>query len=238
MGALGPEVGVPLHSCYIPDHSESDSVIMSDYSIRLYVDSDYEVTRNLFRNGIIEHHNKAFHHALQRPHIWLPALVVLTLPALNLVSVTTSILVVLTAVAAIWFYCRYMYTSYVDYALSDDMLDISKYYLSGTVFCFWVAETRGGEWWGTIAALLLLLTPEEKKHLELKRLSWPQASRQRGSPKSYVGPSLTLPGGEAASRGPVHFVSTNKCHEDVREARLQANAQLLSPGPPGSVPGL
>ncbi|XP_071982554.1 putative N-acetyltransferase 8B [Engystomops pustulosus] len=155
---------------------------MSDYSIRLYVDSDYEVTRNLFRNGIIEHHNKAFHHALQRPHIWLPALVVLTLPALNLVSVTTSILVVLTAVAAIWFYCRYMYTSYVDYALSDDMLDISKYYLQRDGFCFWVAETRGGEVVGTIAALPSS-DPGGEKHLELKRLSVATKHRGKGIAK-------------------------------------------------------
>ncbi|XP_071982556.1 N-acetyltransferase 8-like [Engystomops pustulosus] len=155
---------------------------MSDYSIRLYKDSDYHVARDLFAQGLLEHINIAFRHALHQPQIWLPTLLVLTLPALGLVSVALLVPVAIMAVLVLWFCSRYMYTSYVDYALSDDMLDINKYYLQRDGFCFWVAETRGGEVVGTIAALPSS-DPGGEKHLELKRLSVATKHRGKGIAK-------------------------------------------------------
>ncbi|XP_075704712.1 putative N-acetyltransferase camello [Rhinoderma darwinii] len=152
---------------------------MSAYILRLYKNSDYNMARDLFACGIKEHSNKAFHHAIRRPHVWLPALTMLTLPALNLVSVTTSILAVTTSVVTLWFCARYMYTSYVDYALSDDMLDIGKYYLQRDGYCFWVAESTEGEVIGTVAALPAA-NSEEEKHLEMKRLSVAKQHRGKG----------------------------------------------------------
>ncbi|XP_056405825.1 N-acetyltransferase 8-like [Hyla sarda] len=156
---------------------------MSDYFIRLYKDSDYRDARDLFACGIIEHKDKAFHHAIRLPHIWLPALAVLTLPALNLLSLTVSILTVSIGLVTVWFCARHMYTSYVDYTLSDDMLDIGKYYLQRDGYSFWVAESTSGEVMGTIAALPSS-DPGGEKHLELRRLSVAKHHRGKGIAKA------------------------------------------------------
>ncbi|KAM3937542.1 putative N-acetyltransferase 8B isoform 1-T3 [Leptodactylus fuscus] len=155
---------------------------MSDYSIRLYKDSDYQVARDLFAEGLVEHTNIAFKHALRQPQICLPVMAVLTLPALNLVSITMAVLLVTVAVVALWFCSRYMYTSYINYCLSDDMLDIRKYYLQRDGYCFWVAESTGGEVMGTVAALPST-QPGGEKHLELKRLSVAPEHRGKGIAK-------------------------------------------------------
>ncbi|XP_056406015.1 N-acetyltransferase 8-like isoform X2 [Hyla sarda] len=152
---------------------------MSDYVIRLYKDSDYDVSRDLFAEGLVEHTNKAFQHAIRLPHIWLPVLAVLLLPALNLLSIAMSILMAVTAIVVVYYCSRYMYTSYIDYSLSDDMLDIRKYYLQREGYSFWVAESTSGEVMGTIAALPSS-DPGGEKHLELRRLSVAKHHRGKG----------------------------------------------------------
>ncbi|XP_069833232.1 putative N-acetyltransferase 8B isoform X2 [Dendropsophus ebraccatus] len=156
---------------------------MSDYFIRLYKDSDYDVARDLFAGGLVEHSSKAFHHAVRLPHICLPVLAALTLPALNLMSIPISILMAAIAVVAVWFGARYLYTSYIDHALSDDMLDIWKYYLQRDGYNFWVAESSDGEVIGTIAALPSF-EPGGEKHLELRRLSVAKHHRGKGIAKA------------------------------------------------------
>ncbi|KAM4049510.1 N-acetyltransferase 8-like [Anomaloglossus baeobatrachus] len=155
---------------------------MSDYFLRIYKDSDYHEARDLFASGLKEHINTAFRHALGLTHVWLPALAMLTLPMLNLMSITTLILAFALALVALWFSARYMYTSYINHALSDDMLDIDKYYLQRDGYCFWVAESARGEFMGMIAALPSS-NPGGEKHLELKRLSVVKQHRGKGVAK-------------------------------------------------------
>ncbi|XP_073506593.1 N-acetyltransferase 8-like isoform X3 [Phyllobates terribilis] len=152
---------------------------MSDYFLRLYKDSDYHEARDLFASGLKEHINKAFRHALCLTHVWLPGLATITLPALNLMPVTTFVLVVALGLIALWCCTRYMYTSYIDHALSNDMLDIRKYYLQRDGYCFWVAESTRGEFMGMIAALPSS-DPGGEKHLELRRLSVVKQHRGKG----------------------------------------------------------
>ncbi|XP_069832359.1 probable N-acetyltransferase camello [Dendropsophus ebraccatus] len=152
---------------------------MSDYFIRLYKDSDYDVARDLFAHGTKEYTSKAFHHSIRLPHIWLPVLVVLTLPVLNLMSIPISILMAAIAVVTVWFGNRYIFTSYIDYVLSDDMLDIREYYLQRDGYSFWVAESSDGEVIGTIAALPSS-EPGGEKHLEMRRLSVAEHHRGKG----------------------------------------------------------
>ncbi|XP_040275366.1 N-acetyltransferase 8-like [Bufo bufo] len=187
---------------------------MSDYFLRLYKDSDGDVARDMFAQGLVEHANIAFRHAMHQPQIWLPILVVLTLPALNLVSVTMSVLLVTTAVVALWFCSRYMYTSYIDYVLSDDMLDINKYYLQRDGYCFWVAESTGGEVIGTVAALPSS-DPGGEKHLELKRLSVAKHHRGRGI-------------GKVLCRRLIDFARKRGCEAVVLSTTLpQRNATIM-----------
>ncbi|XP_044145100.1 N-acetyltransferase 8-like [Bufo gargarizans] len=187
---------------------------MSDYVLRLYKDSDCDVARDMFAQGLVEHANIAFRHAMCQPQFWLPVLVVLTLPALNLVSVTMSVLLVTTAVVALWFCSRNMYTSYIDYVLSDDMLDINKYYLQRDGYCFWVAESTGGEVIGTVAALPSS-DPGGEKHLELKRLSVAKHHRGKGI-------------GKVLCRTLIDFARKRGCEAVVLSTTLpQRNATIM-----------
>ncbi|XP_063315837.1 N-acetyltransferase 8-like isoform X3 [Pelobates fuscus] len=155
---------------------------MSDYRIRLYQDSDYDSARDLFAQGTLEHHRVAFNHAFTLPHIWIFMLVVLVLPILIFQSFMLSILCVLLPLVALWFGTRDLYGSYVKHALSDDMLDVKKYYLQRDGYCFWVAESAG-EVVGIVAATPSFYAGGER-HLELKRMSVAQSHRGRGIAKA------------------------------------------------------
>ncbi|XP_018424007.1 PREDICTED: N-acetyltransferase 8-like [Nanorana parkeri] len=155
---------------------------MPRFIIRPYQDSDYDVARNLFACGIEEHSGEAFRHALRLPHIWLPLSFLFLFPALHLVSVTTSILAMTLAVAGLWFGARNLHTSYVRFSLSDDLMDIRKYYMERDGYSFWVAES-GGELVGTVAALPSS-QPGGEKHLEVKRLSVSRNHRGEGIGKA------------------------------------------------------
>ncbi|XP_075043990.1 N-acetyltransferase 8-like [Mixophyes fleayi] len=153
---------------------------MSNYVIRVYKDSDYHVARHLFACGIEEHSKNLFYHALGLHYIWL-LLVLVFILVLNFVSVTMSILAVTIVIFCVWFGARHMYTSYVRFSLSNDMLNIRKYYLQREGCCFWVAELEG-EVVGTVAALPSPL-PGGEKHLQMKRLSVSKGHRGKGIAK-------------------------------------------------------
>ncbi|XP_018424006.1 PREDICTED: N-acetyltransferase 8-like [Nanorana parkeri] len=155
---------------------------MSDFYIRLYKDSDYKVARQLFNSGNAKHTKKAFKHAMRQPHIWPPLLALLILPALDIVSFTTSIFAVVGAIVFLWFAAWRMYWSYVRLCFLDDMLDIRRYYLEQDGRCFWVAES-GGQVVGTIAASPSSY-PGGENHVELKRLSVSPSHRGKGIAKA------------------------------------------------------
>lgn len=158
------------------------NVAMSPFIIRTYRDSDYDAARNLFSSGIVENSGRAFRHALELPHIWLLLSALFLLPALRIVSIGHSILAAALALAGLWFGCRHLYTEYVQFSLSDDMLNIRKYYLERDGYGFWVAES-GGELVGTVAALPSS-EPGGEKHMELKRLSVSKNHRGKGIAKA------------------------------------------------------
>ncbi|XP_075704714.1 putative N-acetyltransferase camello [Rhinoderma darwinii] len=151
---------------------------MSSYYIRLYQDTDYHIVRGIFARGIKEHIGVAFRHTLSLPQIWIPSLVMTWLPLLITGSLLTSILAVTTISGIVWFINRRIFTTYIDFSLKDDMLDIQKYYLQSQDRCFWVAESDG-EIVGTVAAAPLKQTDGEKQ-MELKRLSVPRRHRKKG----------------------------------------------------------
>ncbi|KAM8939614.1 N-acetyltransferase 8-like [Pelodytes ibericus] len=155
---------------------------MSDYHIRLYKDSDYGAARDLFARGIFEPYPSAFRHTLTLPWIWFVILVMFLLPFWITGSITVSILIVAISLAALWFCIRYMYISFINYCLADDMLDIQKYYMQRDGYCFWVAKS-GGEVVGTVAAVPSS-HPAGEKHIELKRMSIARNHRGRGIAKA------------------------------------------------------
>ncbi|XP_073418934.1 N-acetyltransferase 8-like isoform X2 [Dendrobates tinctorius] len=152
--------------------------VMSGFHIRFYQDSDYHIVRDIFARGITEHVGVAFRYTLRLPQVWLPALAVTWLPLLITGSPLASALIGITILGVIWFMNRRIFTSYTEHSLSDDMLDIQKYYLQREDRCFWVAESDG-EIVGTVAAAPKLQEGGEKQ-MELKRLSVPRRHRGRG----------------------------------------------------------
>ncbi|XP_063781493.1 N-acetyltransferase 8-like isoform X2 [Pseudophryne corroboree] len=155
---------------------------MSDYIIRLYKDSDYQAVRDLFAQGTLEHTQVAFKHGLSLPRIWLLLLVAFFLPLLILRSVVFSFVVVFLAFIILWLGTRDLYDSYVRHALSDDMLDIQKFYLQRDGYCFWVAESAG-EVVGMVVAIPSS-HPGGDNHTELRRMSVAQSHRGRGIAKA------------------------------------------------------
>ncbi|CAH2299172.1 probable N-acetyltransferase camello [Pelobates cultripes] len=155
---------------------------MSSFSIRLYKDLDYEVVRGLFARGILEHSHMAFRHAISVTRNWLFMLVMFLVPLCVTGSVILSILAVVIALIIIWICSRYVYSYYVAHCLSDDMLNIQKYYLQRDGYRFWVAES-GGEVVGAVAAVPSSFSSEEK-HTELKRLTVARSHRGKGIAKA------------------------------------------------------
>ncbi|XP_018424009.1 PREDICTED: probable N-acetyltransferase CML3 [Nanorana parkeri] len=157
---------------------------MSQFTIRLYKDSDYHVVRSLFAVNIMEHVNRAFRHALQLPHIYLPLLCLLLLPVLSTTLITASICALALIIVCLWLGAQYTFRSSVQNAFSDDLLDIQKYYLERENHCFWVLE-MSGKVVGTVAAIPSS-SPGGKNHLEIKRLSVSKSHRRKGIAKALV----------------------------------------------------
>ncbi|XP_063315840.1 probable N-acetyltransferase CML1 [Pelobates fuscus] len=178
---------------------------MSHYNIRLYKDSDYELARELFTRGMIEHYPMAFRLALRHPRSWLSLLVIFLGSFLISGSVFLSILVLTIALIVLLICSRYVYSSYVDHCLSHDMLDIRKYYLQRDGRCFWVAES-GGIVVGTVAAVPSSNPPGEK-HTELKRLTVARSHRGKGIAK-------------ALCRTVIDFARQRSCEAVVLETSL------------------
>uniref|UniRef100_A0A8C5QWY0 N-acetyltransferase domain-containing protein n=1 Tax=Leptobrachium leishanense TaxID=445787 RepID=A0A8C5QWY0_9ANUR len=186
---------------------------MSDYSIRLYKDSDYELVRNLFASGMKEYTHKVFRHGLSVPRNLLSMLVMVLVSLWISGSAVVSVLVVVAAVFILWFVARHIYSSFVSFCLSDDMLNIDKYYLQRDGYCFWVAES-GGEVVGAVAAVPSPLSGG-KKHTELKRLTIVKKCRGRGIAK-------------ALCRAVINFARQTGCAAVVLETSLiMKDAQKL-----------
>ncbi|XP_053556914.1 N-acetyltransferase 8-like [Bombina bombina] len=186
---------------------------MSDYCIRLYKDSDYHVVMALFSRGIKEHTPGAFYHLFHLIHFWITAILVFLLTFLTMGSITVSLLAVTLLIVILYICVRHIYHSYLKNCLSDDMLDISKYYLQRDGYCFWVAECAG-QVVGTVA-VVPPADPREKKHVELKRLSVALSHRGKGIAK-------------ALCRAVIDFARDRGCEAVVLQTSLaQSDAQRL-----------
>lgn len=155
---------------------------MSDYTIRLYKDCDYDTVRELFAEGTLEHTRVAFKHGLSLTHIRIFLLAVFLLPFFTTGSLSMSFIVLLLVLTAMWFGTRDLYDSYVRHSLSNDMLDIQKYYMQRDGYCFWVAESLG-----KVVGMVVAIPsahPGGENHIELRRMSVAESHRGRGIAKA------------------------------------------------------
>ncbi|KAM4708993.1 putative N-acetyltransferase family 8 member 5 [Discoglossus pictus] len=155
---------------------------MSDYNIRLYKNSDYKVARHLFAQGMTEHTNAAFKHALRLQRNWLLMLFGFLIALFITRSIVLSTLVVTTVIVILWLCSRSTFHSYVQRCLNDDMKDIHKYYMQRDGYRFWVVESAG-QVVGTVA-FALSTNPKMENHMEMKRLSVAKSHRGKGIAKA------------------------------------------------------
>ncbi|XP_056405394.1 probable N-acetyltransferase CML5 isoform X2 [Hyla sarda] len=152
------------------------------YQIRLYKDSDYERVREIFALGLIEHTGKAFHFSLRLPRVWTFLLLTFFLLFYITGSFLMSSLGVVIDIGLLYLIHWGIYWFYVSHSLSDDMLDIQKYYLQRDGYCFWVAESSG-----EVAGMVAAVPPHQpggERQVELMRLSVPKKHRGKGIAKA------------------------------------------------------
>ncbi|XP_073418940.1 putative N-acetyltransferase 8B [Dendrobates tinctorius] len=153
---------------------------MSNYSIRLYQDSDHRRIQEIFISGCHEHIPRAFYRGLRQPHNWLLLLVGLILPLVTLGSIALSILGVTGVLMVLWLPGREFYLYHIRHGLAGDLKDIRKHYLQREYHCFWVVDLEG-EVIGMVAAIPAM-TPHEK-NIELKRMFVADHHRGKGIAK-------------------------------------------------------
>ncbi|XP_029450761.1 probable N-acetyltransferase camello isoform X2 [Rhinatrema bivittatum] len=156
-------------------------VIMSDFNIRQYKDTDYEAVRAMFADGMMEHVPTTFWFLLNNPRIYLLLLCVFLILLICSKSFLFCILAVALLLAVGWHFLNAEFQQFIQQCLREDLLDISKSYLGGDGSCFWVAES-GGDVVGMVGAQYLR-NPDEQPKIELKRMSVGKCHRKRGIAK-------------------------------------------------------
>ncbi|XP_040191727.1 putative N-acetyltransferase 8B [Rana temporaria] len=155
---------------------------MSNYNIRLYKDSDYDIVRDIFVCGITEPYTLSIRHTLSLPRVWILILAMFLLALMTTGCSKASFTVVIAFLLFLLLKNRDVFFSYARGSLAGDLLDIKKNYLQRDGCCFWVAESEG-EIVGMVAASPFP-HPGGQKQVALRRLSVPMKHRGRGIGKA------------------------------------------------------
>lgn len=153
---------------------------MANIQIRKYQDEDAESVKELFTSGMNEHLPSSFMHVLKQPLTHM----LLMCTFCSLMATSKSFLLPVLAVTLLLAGARqmvvYMFNSYIETSLKDDLGNISESYLQQKDSCFWVADSDGRVV-GTVACLPAVSAPE---FLELKRMSVRRSHRGMGIAKA------------------------------------------------------
>ncbi|XP_054247422.1 putative N-acetyltransferase 8B [Indicator indicator] len=162
---------------------------MASYRIRQYREQDYEAVRSLFARGILEHAPAGYRHFLRSAWAQLGLLILFIGARAAAGCWVLGLGAVAVALVASWVQVRSLSTTYVQQALSTDLLDISSSYLRAPNSCFWVAEAKG-----TVVGMVAVTPPEDPAErgtaLELKRMSVNKDYRGQGISKALCGEVL------------------------------------------------
>ncbi|XP_029451892.1 probable N-acetyltransferase CML1 [Rhinatrema bivittatum] len=163
---------------------------MANYHIRKYQNSDYEIVRNIYSDGVKELSPTMFLHVLKLPRtiVFLMGVfltLLMSLQSLLWAPLAVVVLLVLARVIvdAIW-------TQYVQCCFQEDLLDIQKSYLQSEHSCFWVAEVKG-EVVGIVGAQPIR-NAEQDDRLELKRMVVKKGHRGKGIAKALCGTMMNF----------------------------------------------
>ncbi|XP_073708775.1 probable N-acetyltransferase CML1 [Garra rufa] len=111
--------------------------------IRRYQPSDQEAVETIFRDGLMEHINPAFMHAMTQPlHITVSLFFYIGTYVMSGQSVILALVSGGAWIGLVYLCCYEIYAGYIRESLKTDMQDIPGYYLNNPDNCFWVAEAE------------------------------------------------------------------------------------------------
>ncbi|XP_078533326.1 putative N-acetyltransferase camello [Lissotriton helveticus] len=163
---------------------------MADYHIRVYKDTDHMTVRKLFANGLAENISPFRKYVLTLPRtklllLWVHIAILMAFQRSYISALQTTLCAAgacCGTLSFVWWGANYVYSSYIQRNLKEDMLDIQKSYIQNRRACFWVAESNG-KVVGMVAARPYIASDGENK-VELLRLSVSKEHRGQGMGKA------------------------------------------------------
>uniref|UniRef100_H3ATG9 N-acetyltransferase 8 n=1 Tax=Latimeria chalumnae TaxID=7897 RepID=H3ATG9_LATCH len=153
-----------------------------DYTIREYKDMDYEVVREIFAAGMIEHMPAAWVYMHKQRWYQLTLVCLFCVLLLSSKSFLLPVFTVALLLAMRWLLEFYEWSSYIKQSLKEDLLDIRKTYMEHKGSCFWVVECNGS----VVGIVGAEPSKEAEDHMELQRLSVRKAFRGCGIAKALT----------------------------------------------------
>ncbi|MBN3299225.1 probable N-acetyltransferase camello [Amia ocellicauda] len=152
---------------------------MTSFKIRKYQDEDYEMVKDIFTMGMSEHVPASFVHMLKQPIPQMFIMCVFCALLASSKSVILPVLAVTLLLAGTRQGLSYMFNSYIERSLKEDMGHIGETYVESKHCCFWVVESEG-----SVVATVACVPSSESGSLQLKRLSVRRSHRGRGFAKA------------------------------------------------------
>ncbi|KAL4657398.1 putative N-acetyltransferase camello [Arapaima gigas] len=199
---------------------------MSCFKVRRYQDEDKEVVKEIFALGMSEHVPTSFMYVLKQPLIQMVLMCIFCSLLASSKSFLLPVLAVTLLLAGTRQTVSYLFMSYIDASLKDDLGCIKKNYLEKKDSCFWVAESEGQ----VVATMACVPAKGQEECLELKRLSVRRNHRGKGIAKALckVAADFTRDRGYQAVVLYVSVVQTDaqKLYEHMRFRKIR---QFLFP---------
>ncbi|XP_036373029.1 probable N-acetyltransferase camello [Megalops cyprinoides] len=153
---------------------------MASFQIRKYRDEDDEVVKEIFTMGMIEHVPSSFVHVLKQPLTQMVLTCVFCALLASSKSFLLPVLAVTLLLAGVRQLVSYLFTSYIDTSLKEDLRSIREAYMEKKDACFWVAESEGR----VVATVACLPCAAQPECMELKRMSVRRSHRGLGIGKA------------------------------------------------------
>ncbi|XP_018610179.1 probable N-acetyltransferase CML1 [Scleropages formosus] len=153
---------------------------MSSFRVRQYQDEDREMVKEIFTLGMSEHIPASFVHVLKQPLTQMVLMCVFGALLASSRSFLLPVLAVTLLLAGTRQVVSYLFTSYIDTSLKDDLSSIQENYLEKRDSCFWVAESEGR----VVAMVACMPVKGQQGSLELKRMSVQRSHRSMGIAKA------------------------------------------------------
>ncbi|XP_048852142.1 probable N-acetyltransferase CML1 isoform X1 [Brienomyrus brachyistius] len=148
---------------------------MASFKVRKYRDEDEELVKEIFALGMSEHVPTSFMHVLKQPLTQMVLMCIFCALLTSSKSFLLPVLAVTLLLAGIRQLVSYLFTSYIDTSLKDDLKCIRKTYMEKKDSCFWVVESEG-----RVVGMVACLTSQTEECLELKRMSVRRSHRSLG----------------------------------------------------------